>query len=190
MANICTNQYRFVFASEEKAKKFFDFVNGETKSIYNLGVAAKISDAENRDIREWVDDADFGANHLEVRVNTQSKWVPFVASFDEIAKTFDDQVKTYFEAEEPGCEIFVSNDPEFVGKYVFDVWDGSEIELPEEILRANYIEDEDEVVKHLNHLLHHRLKDAVPLINFLNHSEYKDSVFVHEIQFSDIQDWE
>ena len=65
MANICDNQYEFIFGSEEKAKRFLDFINKDA-SVYELGVAAKIDKAEKRDVRESLYHAQIDKNTVNV----------------------------------------------------------------------------------------------------------------------------
>lgn len=186
MANICTNQYKFVFGDEEKAKRFFDFIDGETTSVYNLGVLAKIDRAEKRDVREWIDDKSFFRR--EVRVYTESKWTPCPNAWRDIARVFDEDVEVFYEAEEPGCEIYDSNDPEFVGKYVYDFWD-----LPEGF-DAFYcgdsgVVDEKQMVKILQKTLKSRSADIKLLLKLSDIRGLSDSISVHRIEYLSIDDW-
>ena len=117
MANICSNDYHFIFSDAEKAKKFLDFVNtSDQNSVYEMGIKAGIKNAEGRDVREWVEDAYTisPSDPREISVATESKWTPCPNTWEDIAKTFDENVIVYYEAEEPGCEIYASNDSDYV----------------------------------------------------------------------------
>lgn len=186
MANICTNQYKIIFGDEEKAKRFFDFIGGGTTSVYNLGVAAKISDAERRDVREWIEDKEVSGN--SVRISTESKWTPCPNAWRDIARTFDEDVEVFYEAEEPGCGIFNSNDPEFVGKYVYDFWD-----LPEGSVMCHCCEagvaDEGEMLEILQKALGTNAQDLETLLNLIDSKDLSDSISVHRIEYLPIDDW-
>ena len=81
MANICSNDYHFIFSDAEKAKKFLDFVKSSDHegSVYEMGIKANIEDAENRDVREWVQSAYVVSPTApnEIGVMTDSKWTPY-----------------------------------------------------------------------------------------------------------------
>lgn len=196
MANICSNQYRFVFSTEEAAKKFVEFVKKETEensSVYLLGIKAGIADANNRDVREWEDTVSFRSpeNKKEVMIYSESKWTPCPNAWNDIAKTFDERVATYYEAEEPGCGIWASNDPDFIGKFVVDPCVGEGFP---EIDKLNYgVYDYEEVVKILNRLLTGKgagiLDDLETLLSKLKASKYKDVLYVNEIIEQPLSDW-
>lgn len=191
MANICTNQYRFIFGDEEKAKKFFDFIGGgnpdcSNNSVYNLGIAAKIENAEHRDVREWIDIEEISRN--SVRVYSESKWTPCPNAWRDIARTFDENVEVFYEAEEPGCEIYDSNDPKLVGQYVYVFWD-----LPEGSI-ASYcgdagVADEQQMAKILQDALNTKIQDLETLLNLIDEQGLSDNISVHRIEYLSIDDW-
>lgn len=191
MANICTNQYKFVFGDEEKAKRFFDFIGDgdldcSNNSVYNLGIAAKIERAKERDVREWIDSE--GISRNIVNVYSESKWTPCPNAWRDIARTFDEDVKVFYEAEEPGCEIFNSNDPEFVGKYVYDFWD-----LPEGAIASHCcdagVADEEQMTKILQGALSTKIQDLETLLNLIDSKGLSDNISVHRIEYLSIDDW-
>lgn len=192
MANICSNQYKFIFSDETKAKKFFVFVEGETtdtsSSVYELGIKAGIKNAKNRDIREWVDNAfiNFKKQNV-VQITTESKWTPCPNAWVDIATTFDENVGVTYEAEEPGCGIWASNDPELIGQYVLDpIFDSGFLEIDE----LDYgIVNPEWVVSLLKKLLGEKTYDINLLLEKLKKSKYKDVLFIHEIEDTPISDW-
>lgn len=191
MANICTNQYKFIFGDEEKAKKFFDFIGDGSSdcsdnSVYNLGIAAKIENAEHRDIREWIDDKDISGS--SVRVNTQSKWTPCPNAWRDIARTFDEDVEVFYEAEEPGCEIFDSNDPGLVGKYVYDFWDMPEGSIASYCCDAG-VADEQQMMEILQDALSTKIQDLETLLSLIDSKGLSDNISVHRIEYLSIDDW-
>lgn len=191
MANICSNSYRFIFSDGEKAKKFLNFVetSDPKHSVYEMGIKAGIKNAEGRDVREWVEDAYAvsPSDPREISVATESKWTPCPNAWEDIAKTFDENVIVYYEAEEPGCEIYASNDPDYVGHFIIDVWDDSD--LPEGVDLKYCIYSRAETISALQKLLETDTDNMSVLLYKLGNSKYKEVVYVHEIEYIPISDW-
>lgn len=191
MANICSNDYHFIFSDAEKAKKFLDFVESSDHegSVYEMGIKANIEDAENRDVREWVQRAYVVSPTApnEIGVMTDSKWTPYPNAWEDIAKTFDENVIVHYEAEEPGCEIYASNDPDYVGHFIIDVCDDSD--FPEGVSLGWGPHSRAETISALKKLLETDDDDISALLHKLVNSKYSEAVYVHEIEYTPISDW-
>ena len=191
MANICSNDYHFIFSDAEKAKKFLDFVESSDHegSVYEMGIKANIKDAENRDVREWVQSAYVVSPTApnEIGVMTDSKWTPCPNAWEDIAKTFDENVIVYYEAEEPGCEIYASNDPDYVGHFIIDVCDDSN--FPEGVDLEWGPHSRVETISALQKLLETNDDNMSVLLYKLGNSKYSEDVYVHEIEYTPISDW-
>lgn len=191
MANICSNDYRFIFSDAEKAKKFLDFVESfdHDGSVYEMGIKANIEGAENRDVREWVQSAYVVSPTApnEIGVMTDSKWTPYPNAWEDIAKTFDENVIVHYETEEPGCEIYASNDPDYVGHFIIDVCDDSE--FPEGVSLGLGPHSREETISALQKLLEADDDDMPALLRKLGNSKYSEAVYVHEIEYTPISDW-
>ena len=192
MANICSNIYHFIFSDEEKAKKFLDFIETSNceGSVYELGIKANIEDAENRDVREWVENAYVvsPATPNKIGVLTDSKWTPCPNAWQDIAKTFDKDVIVYYEAEEPGCEIYDSNDPDYVGRFIIDVCDDGD--FPEGVDLEWGPHSREETVSSLQKLLETDEDNLSVLLHKLKSGKYSEAVYVHEISYTPISDWQ
>lgn len=192
MANICSNIYHFIFSDEEKAKKFLDFIETSNceGSVYELGIKANIEDAENRDIREWVENAYVvsPATPNKIGVLTDSKWTPCPNAWQDIAKTFDKDVIVYYEAEEPGCEIYDSNDPDYVGRFIIDVCDDGD--FPEGVDLEWGPHSREETISSLQKLLETDDDNLSVLLHKLESGKYSEAVYVHEISYTPISDWQ
>lgn len=186
MANICTNQYKLVFENKEKAERFFAFINGETTSVYDLGIAAKIENAEKRNIREWITGTVSSKN--SVSVTTESKWTPCPKAWRNIAQAFDKNVDVFYEAEEPGCEIYDSNDPELIGKYVYDFWDMPEGSICSHCCDAG-VADERQMTEILQNALDTKVQDLETLLNLIDAKGLSDNISIHRIEYLSIDDW-
>lgn len=192
MANICSNNYQFIFSNGEKAQRFFDFIQSPDHkgSVYEMGVKANVKNIENRDVREWVEDAYIASSVIhEVKVSTSSKWVPCPKTWEDIAETFDEDVIVYYEAEEPGCEIYASNDPDYIGHFVIDICDESVLIKGIDFEPGTYIYSSAETVSVLQDLLKTDNEDISILLYMLKHSKHGEVVYVHEIEYSPISDW-
>lgn len=191
MANICSNDYHFIFSDAEKAKKFLDFVESSDHdgSVYEMGIKANIEDAENRDVREWVQRAYVVSPTApnEIGVMTDSKWTPYPNAWEDIAKTFDENVIVHYEAEEPGCGIYASNDPDYVGHFIIDVCDDSD--FPEGVSLGWGPHSRAETISALQKLLETDDDDISALLHKLVNSKYSEAVYVHEIEYTPISDW-
>ena len=192
MANICSNIYHFIFSDEEKAKKFLDFIKTSNceGSVYELGIKANIEDAENRDVREWVENAYIvsPATPNKIGVLTDSKWTPCPNAWQDIAKTFDKDVIVYYEAEEPGCEIYDSNDPDYVGRFIIDVCDDGD--FPEGVDLEWGPHSREETISSLQKLLETDDDNLSVLLHKLESGKYSEAVYVHEISYTPISDWQ
>ena len=191
MANICSNDYHFIFSDAEKAKKFLDFVESfdHDGSVYEMGIKANIEGAENRDVREWVQSAYVVSPTApnEIGVMTDSKWTPYPNAWEDIAKTFDENVIVHYETEEPGCEIYASNDPDYVGHFIIDVCDDSE--FPEGVSLGLGPHSREETISALQKLLEADDDDISALLHKLVNSKYSEAVYAHEIEYTPISDW-
>ena len=191
MANICSNNYQFIFSNGEKAQRFFSFIQSPDHkgSVYEIGVKANVKNIENRDVREWVEDAYIGSSvaPYKVKVSTSSKWVPCPNTWEDIARTFDEDVIVYYEAEEPGCEIYASNDPDYIGHFVIDFLDGTYLIKGVDLESGIY--SRLETVSMLQNLLKTDNDDISILLYMLKNSKYGEDMYVHEIEYSPMSDW-
>ena len=199
MDNICSNIYRFIFSDKEKAKKFLDFVEASNNDndkglLYLLSIKANIKNAtfrdaikndKIRDTREQVTYAYF-LSDTEIGAMTDSEWSPCPNAWQDIAKTFDENVIVYYETEEPDCGIYASNDPDYISHYIISV--SGDSYLPDGF-PVDHLNTHEEIISVLQELLGTYESDLSALLYILKNSEYGNSVFVHEITYAAISDW-
>lgn len=188
MANICDNYYIIEFSSKEKAKELSEILNRVLEK--NISWIGLICDEvginkEHLDVREWLEIVDYYGGD-DMTISTSSKWVPCVRVWDLIVKRVDPQAKLHYEAIEPGCGIFYSNSPLFIGEYAVDYWD--EEQIPVHTLEAG-TRDEDQVYKFLKELFNSPEASFDELLNKFNQSEYSNYMFIHVIEERAIEDW-
>lgn len=187
MANICDNYYVIEFSSEEKAKELSEILNKVLEKNDWIGfICDEVGvDKEHLNIPEWIDVVDYYGGK-EMAIVTFSKWEPCVRVWDLIVKKVDPQAKFYYEAIEPGCEIFYSNSPLYIGEYAVDYWD--EEQIPVHTLEAG-TRDKDQVYEFLKELFNSPDASFEELLNKFNQSEYSYNMFIHEIEERAIEDW-
>ena len=198
MANICSSNYRFIFKDEATATKFSDFVASQvapnyqgfpgyadTRSIKRAVVGKGDRDSE---IRESI----YGAyierpNPNEVTLHGDSCWVPCPRSWQLIAESFDEDAQVFYFATEFGCDICHSNDPDEVGKVIFDLYD-------ESVLPDWFRPDPDPIsgglaASTLRKLLDNPTGDLDSLIEEFEESEYAKGASIHVVEYRPICDW-
>lgn len=198
MANICSNNYRFIFKDEATATKFSDFVAAQVATdsqgfpgyadtrIIKQAVAGKGNcDSE---IRESI----YGAyierpSPNEVTLYGESCWIPCPRSWQLIAKSFDEDARVFYFATEFGCDICHSNDPDEVGKVIFDLYD-------ESLLPDWFRPEPDQIsgglaTNMLRKLLGNPTGDLGSLIEEFEESEYAKGTSIHVVKYRPICDW-
>ena len=64
----------------------------------------------------------------EFFIETETAWVPMLSMWQAIIDKIAPGIETIYNAEEPGCEIFWTNDPEIYGSYWVDVYDADHLQ--------------------------------------------------------------
>ncbi len=57
------------------------------------------------------------------QVYTETAWGPMMAMWSDLIETYCPTSELLYSAEEPGCGVYVTNDPDLEGKYCLDSWD-------------------------------------------------------------------
>lgn len=130
MPNICST-YVKITARPHKIQQMYDIVNKVAENsdytgrwtgniLKALGYSEEYI-SSHWYTRGWVDYAEIkDENTLEVWV--EDAWSPHLTAFVKLANRFGADELIY-SAEEPGCEIYITNDPELVGKPVYEEGD-------------------------------------------------------------------
>lgn len=133
MANWCSTTIRLVGEPEEM-KKVYDNMRDALSSnpmkadfdnawmgnlLLHIGYTPEqIRNGDGPRCRGSVTDLDLTDN--TVCVWTETAWTPMVRCIREFADRYAQSFKLFFTAEEPGCELFLTNDPDDVGTVVID----------------------------------------------------------------------
>lgn len=91
--------------------------------------------------------------------------------------------KLFYKAEECGCKIQNTNDPELIEKYAIDSWDIDSIE-------PNSEASEEMVKELLQPLLNTEESDIQKLIQMLEESEYSDGMAIRKWEYLSAKSWD
>ena len=115
----------------------------------------------------------------EICLSTETAWAPLLTPIVMLCEKYAPNAEITYTSEEPGCGLFVSNDPDYVDKFVLDIWDDEINDYTREPLTK------DEVKEWLEDILHKKdgygnlMEEAMNKYEFcVNHYEYCD---VHEL---------
>ena len=136
MSNYCATYIRIVGVYKE-AQLLYDLLewakekvpNGWIGEIGNLLGVVDISDGNTyyRGTKEYIscrsriEEIYFDAHTNEVTISSGDDWSPQLSVYSLLQKKFAPNCKLFFTGEEPGCDVYVTNDPEYIGKWLVDV---------------------------------------------------------------------
>ena len=123
----------------------------------------------------------FDTNNAELTVQTETAWNPMMKMWSMINEQYDLNLDIVYSAEEPGCELYLTNDPDIAGTYIIDAYDMDEIQ-------TEYCIEEKYVVRELQELFSTTEIDIKKLINMFDESEYSERMSIGEYSFVEIED--
>ena len=123
----------------------------------------------------------FDTNNAELTVQTETAWNPMMKMWSMINEQYDLNLDIVYSAEEPGCELYLTNDPDIAGTYIIDAYDMDEIQ-------TEYCIEEKYVVRELQELFSTTEIDIEKLINMFDESEYSERMSIGEYSFVEIED--
>ena len=85
-----------------------------------LHIGMTVDDIQERGIRcrgrvDWIDY--YGD---QITLDTETAWVPMMQCIVKFVEHYTDEATITYSAEEPGCDIFWSNDKDYIGKVYLD----------------------------------------------------------------------
>lgn len=83
-----------------------------------LHVGKKWEDVDCRGAISWMNKT--SDNIIDIDV--ESAWSPQLEPIKLMAEKYAPNASVYYTAEEPGCELYYTNDPDMVGKYIVGTW--------------------------------------------------------------------
>ena len=138
MSNYCAT-YITINGDEKQVRTLYQFMEwayekaSKTKRISEIGDLLGVVDIRNGSVykretdqyissRSSVEQLNYdGANELGISVG--DAWCPQLGIYKLLQEKFAPDCELIFIAEEPGCDVYVTNDPEYIDKWIVELLD-------------------------------------------------------------------
>lgn len=110
----------------------------------------------------------------DVFIMTETAWCPMLQMWEMICDKYLSEYKIWYEAEEGGCGLFFTNNPQLVGKYLIDSMNDEFTRKFLDGVSYNDIIDEEELKAILQKCLDTSKKDVNTLLDMFDKSDYED----------------
>lgn len=198
MPNWCSTNIIIYHDDSEKLKHFDKLIDEWTSKennhgngfglswlgniVLNSGIGT-VDEGKETDLRCRGDITNKDLYEYQLHINTETAWVPMLKMWVKLLEKYlPDAVLTYT-AEESGCELFYTNDPDYEDKYFLDIWDLEGVE-------SSWEYSEDDVKEILNQLLNTNETDVNVLIDKVYKSKYFGTLSIHKWSYAEIDDWD
>lgn len=114
-------------------------------------------------------------------VVTETAWSPMLEMWVKIVDKYSPKTKIFYTAEELGCDLLYTNDPDIYGKYYLNSWDCS-------IETVDCIEEEDLILV-LQKYFDSEEKEISNLIDLLYYMS-EPTIAVHQWEYANINEWD
>lgn len=193
MANWCSTKIIITHESEEKIEELEKLLKNCMRTNYmengfglnwlgnivgNSGIGT-VDTGKQTDLRcrGYVDYINRCEN--ELTINTETAWVPMLEMWVKLLEKYLPDAEMIYNAEEYGCGICCTNDPDLIGKYVLDSWD-DEIE-------SEYEMDSETLVKFLQEFMNVTETDVEKLLSLTYERDYEFSI--HQWEEKEVSAW-
>lgn len=207
MPNWCDSRLAFKHVSESEAKRFHDLVKSWTINTMPNGFGDEWlgNICVNSGVGEWAKDKGmfdkeghelfcrgsiFGNEIYDsyVEISQETAWAPAMRMWRLICEKHNFDCWIEFWAEEGGCELYATNDPDLEGSYEIDVFD----DPPEWFGDAECVHEAslETVIEFLQKALKTDEPNLLKLRAMKEQSDDCDWFAIHEWEHSDVSDWE
>lgn len=121
-------------------------------------------------------------NGNQLHITTETAWEPMLKMWQKVIDKYLPTAEIVYTAEEPGCGLYVTNDPCYVGQYCVDVWDFPNIS-PEFCATENY------VIEVLQEYLKSNESEINKLLKEFDKANH-DGMAIYKWEYSPIEDWD
>lgn len=198
MPNWCSNNITICHNDNEKLKALYENIKKWSKKTYHdngfdypkCGSYWLGNIVGNAGLSEWnnerndfvpnircrgsLNDLSYEDGHIHIR--TETAWEPMLLMWDKLREKYLPDAEIWFNAEESGCGLYATNDPDIIGTFYVDVWEPPEEFADEESM---YEVDADCVVQFLQKVLKTEESDIKKLL------EMSDEMF----DSGDVEQW-
>ena len=182
-------QFLYDKIEEWTSKDYMDNGFGHTwlgNIVLGSGIATK-EDIDDRDAPRcrgnivYLDIYIIDSDTAELTVQTETAWCPMMKMWSMINEHYYLNLEIIYTAEEPGVELYITNDYDVAGTYIMDAYDIDEIQ-------TDYGVEEKYVARELQELLSTTEINIEKLINIFDESEYSDRMTIGKYSYVDIDD--
>ena len=193
MPNWCSTKIIISHESENKLIAFNKLLDKWTSKDYmpngfghswlgNIVLGSEIGTVDedpNTDIRcrGWISYKDLYAN--ELTIDTETAWAPMLHMWIRLVDKYLPDATIIYNAEEPGCGIYDTNDEDLIGKYILDSWDDN--------VESDYEMEEETLIRELQRIIGTTETDINKLIKMTEDDDYDFSI--HKWEYKNINEW-
>ena len=192
MPNWCFTEIKIYHNNKNELKTFYELIQKWTSTNYmkngfglqwlgnivgNSGIGT-INKGQNTDLscRGTLNDIELNEDYIYL--STDTAWEPMLQMWLKLIKKYlpNSESMLYYSAEEPGCELYITNDPDLVNKYNVIVWDIEDFD-------SEYTITENSLKEKLQKLLNTKETNINTLIQILQESEFSQDVYIHQWEY-------
>lgn len=147
--------------------------------VGNSGIGT-IDENQDTDLscRGWLTDIDNLGSQL--LISTETAWVPMLQMWVKLLEKYMPEAELIYQAEEPGLQMYVTNDSSLESTYVLDIFDP--VDKLEEI-ESNWEIDGNSLKEILQDLLETKEDNLDKLISLFKESDYGEHANISEWEY-------
>ena len=178
-----------VSGKKDELSKLYDLINTWNSKSLNWNSNEDYCFFRFKDVVELTDMQIQKDGSLLIRVS--SPWNPMLLMWVRIFDKYLTDYTMYYMSEESGEDIYITNNPKYIGTYNFDVKDYDSLE--EKLGKGNVPEtesyvSENRIIEILQNLLESESNDIDELITKFNSSYFIDDISINKFDFVPIKD--
>lgn len=193
MANWCMTNIDIHCTGKEQAKNFYKLLEEWTSKPFlnkdwDLKYLGNI--IGNSGLEKWTDEgfsytcrgrvSEINLSENVVNITTETAWTPCLQMWKDICEKYVENAEILYSAEEPGMQIYCTNNPDTANKYVLDSY--------EDTLESSWCISKDDLLKTLKSYFH---EDNDNLDYYINKTNTEDcGIVINAWEFEDMSVWD
>ena len=121
----------------------------------------------------------------QIVIDTETAWTPMLRMWVKLLEKYLPDAELIYSAQECGCEIYSTNDPCMVGRYMIDIWDYDEIGMEPECDAT-----ESFVVELLQNMLKTENNNIDELLKMFEESDFTEHMNIHKWDYDEVDIWD
>lgn len=199
MANCCSTRINIIHEDDDKIlelenvikncsphEKTSEFFQGfELYHIITKTGIGTVGENKNTDLRcrgDIVYMENFGS---ELVIETETAWVPFIKMWVKLLEKYLPDAQLFYAAEEPGCNVWATNDPNYENRYVFDAYG-----LDDYDYESDWAMSEENLTAVLMELLKTDETDLEKLLELFEDSDYVEQISINKWEYANENEWD